>query len=230
MFRVAWGAKFSGAGGLGGGVFGGEGVDERLVAEWGSAAFGGVEGAAEVSAGGAGGEDFGPVVVAVDVGPVEEVEEVGGVVVSEVGAGARPGEGGGCVGEAGADGVEVDVGEGFDEVVAAERAGVEAVLPEMAAAAVEAVEALGVEAVGFAEGEGERALVLRHGDQVDVVRHQAVAEDVEGVIARLAAERLEVEEPIGVGAKNGYAVVAALGDVMRYANRHHPRLAGHDYR
>ena len=175
----------------------------------------------------AGVEDGLPVAGVVDVGPVEEVEEVGGVLVEDVRLGARPREGVGALGEAGAEGVEVDVGEGFDEVVAAERAGVEAVLPEMAAAAVEAIESLGVEAVGFAEGEGERALVLRHGDQVDVVRHQAVAEDVEGVIACLAAERVEVEEPIGVGAEDGDAVVAALGDVMRCADRDNPRLAGH---
>ena len=80
---------------------------------------------------------------------------------------------------------------------------------------------------GQLEGAGERALVPWDGDQVDVVRHQAVAEDVEGVIARLAAERLEVEEPIGVGAEDGDAVVAALGDVMRCADRDNPRLAGH---
>lgn len=47
------------------------------------------------------------------------------------------------------------------------------------------------------------------------------------MIAGPAAERIEVEEPIGVGAKDGDAVGAALGDVMRYADRHHSRLARH---
>ncbi len=32
---------------------------------------------------------------------------------------------------------------------------------------------------------------------------------------------------IGVGAEDCLAVVAALGDVMRYADRHHPRMEGH---
>ena len=35
------------------------------------------------------------------------------------------------------------------------------------------------------------------------------------MIAGLSAERVEAEEPIGAGAEDGDAVVAALGDVMR---------------
>ena len=33
--------------------------------------------------------------------------------------------------------------------------------------------------------------------------------------------------PIGVGSEYGNQVVAALGDVVRYVDRHDPRLAGH---
>jgi len=47
------------------------------------------------------------------------------------------------------------------------------------------------------------------------------------VLITLASEEIEVEEPIGVGSEYGLAVVAALGDVMRYVDRHDPRLAGH---
>ena len=37
----------------------------------------------------------------------------------------------------------------------------------------------------------------------------------------------EVEEPISVGRKDELTKIAALRDVMRYVDRHHPRLAGH---
>ncbi len=62
---------------------------------------------------------------------------------------------------------------------------------------------------------------------MDVIRHEAVAKAVDAVLAGLAAQRVGVENPIRVGAEDGLAVVAALGDVMRYTDRHHPRLARH---
>ena len=70
-------------------------------------------------------------------------------------------------------------------------------------------------------------MVGRDGHEVHVVRHQAPAEDGEAVLIALAAQEVEVEMPIGVGSEYGLAVVAALGDVMRYVDRHDPRTAGH---
>ena len=52
---------------------------------------------------------------------------------------------------------------------------------------------------------------------MDVIRQAAVAEDAHAVLACLEPQGGEVQDPIGVGAENGLAVVAALGDVMRYA-------------
>ena len=48
------------------------------------------------------------------------------------------------------------------------------------------------------------------GDQVDVVGHQG----------------LEVEEAVGVGAADGLAVVAALGDVVRRAGQDEAFFSG----
>jgi hypothetical protein len=44
----------------------------------------------------------------------------------------------------------------------------------------------------------------------------------------LEAKTVEVEPPVFVEQEDLLAVVAALGDVMRDAVRHHPRLAGHE--
>jgi len=67
----------------------------------------------------------------------------------------------------------------------------------------------------------------RNGHDVNVVLHQAPAEDGEAVLIALAAQEVEVEMPIGVSSEYGLAVVAALGDVMRYVDRRDPRSAGH---
>ena len=131
------------------------------------------------------------------------------------------------VGEAGADGVEVGVGQRFDQVRGADGTGVEAVLPKVAAGSAEAIGAQGVGVMGLAESFGHGVEMGGDGDDVDVVRHQAPAEDGEAVLIALAAQEVEVEKPIGVGSENGLAVVAALGDVVRYVDRHDPRLAGH---
>ncbi len=69
----------------------------------------------------------------------------------------------------------VESGRG-EQVGAVEGAGGEALLPEMAAAAVAAVEPLRILAVGLTQGAGEGVGPLGDGDEVDVVRHEAIAE------------------------------------------------------
>ena len=43
----------------------------------------------------------------------------------------------------------------------------------------------------------------------------------------LISQQSLVAAPVFVGQEDVLAVVAAVGDVMRYVHRHHPRLAGH---
>lgn len=203
------------------------GWDEGVAAEREAGAEAAGEPAAEAGGGGPGCEDFRPFAAGVDLGPAPVVEQAGRVAAGQVGRCARPVVSSGAVDEAGADRIEVDVGESFDQVRLSDRARVEPVLPQMPAAPAEAVGAQGKAVVGLADGLGHRIVAGRDGDEVDVVGHQAPAEHVESVLAALEAKRVEVEEPIGVGEENGLAVVAALGDVVRYADRHHPRLPGH---
>ena len=67
----------------------------------------------------------------------------------------------------GAERVPLDVPHRRPEVPAVQRAGIEAVLPQVPAAAVKAVDRLGVPEVGPAETLGQRLLGARDGDQVD---------------------------------------------------------------
>jgi len=54
-------------------------------------------------------------------------------------------------------------------------------------------------------------------DQVDMVGHQAMAPDLDPVLARLLGEQVTVEFMVGVREEHGLAPIAALGDMMRQA-------------
>jgi hypothetical protein len=58
--------------------------------------------------------------------------------------------------------------------------------------------------------------------------HQAITQQAHPVTTSLKAKTVEVEPPAFVEQEDFLAVVAALGDVMRDAVRHHPCLAGHE--
>jgi hypothetical protein len=69
---------------------------------------------------------------------------------------------------------------------------------------------------------------LGHGDQVNVVAPQAIARQSHAVMTSLEEKTVEVEPPpVSVEQEDLLAVIAASGDGMRDARRHHPRLAGH---
>jgi len=58
------------------------------------------------------------------------------------------------------------------------RAGVEPILPQVAAATVKAVDVLRVEIMRATHGLRQRILGVREGNQMDVVGHQAVPDDL----------------------------------------------------
>ena len=160
--------------------------------------------------------------------PVPVVDEPPFVLTGEMGRRAGPAVVRRLFDQVGSHGVEIDVSEGCGQVRGAERAGVEAVLPEVSAAAVEPVETHGVVPVGLSEGFGEGVRVVRDGDHVDMICHQAVAQDGEPELLTLLAERLEVELSVFVGEEYVLAVVAPLGDVVWNGLHHHARLSRHE--
>ena len=62
---------------------------------------------------------------------------------------------------------------------------------------------------------------------MDVIRHQAIAEQRELPASTVAAEQGQVDPPIGGREENLLAVVAPLSNVVRRADRHHARNARH---
>ena len=72
--------------------------------------------------------------------------------------------------------------------------------------------------------EGVRA--LGDGDEVDVIRHEAVAEDSDAMVTGIVLEQLEVE-PVVFGPEIGLlAVVPAVGDVVRNTWQNQARPSG----
>ena len=62
---------------------------------------------------------------------------------------------------------------------------------------------------------------------MNVVRHQAPPQHRDLVACALDAQRFEITPAVIVIQENVLAVIASLGDVMRCADRHHPRSSGH---
>jgi hypothetical protein len=60
-----------------------------------------------------------------------------------------------------------------------------------------------------------------------VIGHPTPAEQLDRAGLELVAKQILVAAPVFVGQEDVLAIVAAVGDVMRYADRHQPRLAGH---
>jgi hypothetical protein len=76
----------------------------------------------------------------------------------------------------------------------------------------------------------QRVVGLRHDNQVDVIRHPAPAEQIGLARTQMQSQEVLVAAPVFVGQEDILAIVAAVGDVMRHAGRHHPRWAGHAVR
>ena len=69
--------------------------------------------------------------------------------------------------------------------------------------------------VSVLEGPSQRFGLSGNHDQVDVIRHQAVTDQREGVKPALALEQVEVDESVGIGFEDALARVSALCDMVR---------------
>ena len=89
------------------------------------------------------------------------------------------------------------------------------------------IEPLRVTQVTLAEGAGKRIGLLGDRDQMNVIGHQAIAEQRDAMTMRAFVEGLEIETPVVVEQEDVLAVVAPLRDVMRRARRRHPGHTSH---
>lgn len=65
------------------------------------------------------------------------------------------------------------------------------------------------------------------GDEVDVIRHEAVAEDAQVAVGGVSGQQSEIGVPVPVSKENVAAEVSALSDVVRAVNGRHASNACH---
>jgi hypothetical protein len=97
----------------------------------------------------------------------------------------------------------------------------------MAAAPIAPIEAHCVTPMGLPEGVRQRRRSAGHGHEMDVIRHQAPAQNRHPELISFLAQNFDVEAPIVFEQEDVLAVVAPLGGVMRNVLRDHPGLPRH---
>jgi hypothetical protein len=85
-----------------------------------------------------------------------------------------------------------------------------------------------VTAVGMLEGERQRVGPRGNDYQVDMVGHEAVSSQGEVKDPAVLAEKVHVDEAVGIGFEDRLAPVASLSDVVRGIEGNHPSETCHD--
>jgi len=136
--------------------------------------------------------------------------------VAGVGGGAGPRVTEGIADDSGTDGVLLDVTDNGEGVGFVKRTGVEAVLPEMSGAGMETIDVLGVAEMRARHSESEGAWMRGDRDQMNVVSHETVAEDIEFADTGEVSKKTKIVVAVIVCEEDILAVVTPLGNVMRY--------------
>jgi hypothetical protein len=117
----------------------------------------------------------------------------------------------------GANGVLLDVTHGGNRVLFVQSAGIEAFLPQVPLAAMEAVDVPRIPEVRPADGLCKRHLGPGHYDKVEVVAHQTVTQNVQPQTPGVLREEFQVDPAVVIDEENLLAVVSALRNVIRHA-------------
>jgi len=159
-----------------------------------------------------------PVLGGAAILPEIHIQKVSGIATAEVGGGARPGVLLDTLGKGGAEGVSLHIAKRNGQMGGVKRAGIKAILPEVASAAAAGIQINRIAAMGSAERGGEGIRFVRYGNQMNMIRHEAVGQDAEARVAGGAAEQGEVDLAVGTGEEDALAIGSALRHVMGRTN------------
>jgi hypothetical protein len=84
--------------------------------------------------------------------------------------------------------------------------------------------------VSVPQGMGERVLPLGDGNEMDVIGHQAIAQNACSGTRGVAGEKVQIETAVVGGEENRLTVIAALGNVMSDTGKDDAGTAGHNSR
>jgi hypothetical protein len=110
-----------------------------------------------------------------------------------------------------------------------QQAGEEASLPEMAATSTPFVYVLRMTHVKPVESPGQGILpgVIRHHDEMHVVRHQAVRPDLQAGVRAAYPEPVKILPPVSIIVEHYLPVVPALRHVIGQSSNDNSRNSGH---
>ena len=113
------------------------------------------------------------------------------------------------------DRIELDVTDRIDEVVRVERRREVTPLPKVATLIPHAIDALGVLPMNGFQGAVQIVHSFRDQDQVNVVGHQTVGDDLDAKALDMPAQQFQVSDLIAITEEHIRTVITALGDVVR---------------
>src|SRR5271157_1098355 len=142
-------------------------------------------------------------------------------------SGARPEVGFRLVRHLRPDRIALNVPEGRPEVVLIHGTRVVAALPDVPASRFAGIEIRRIPPMGTPQDPRHGVEPARKRDQMDVVAHQAVPQDVEPVEARELLKQTEVDEAIAVRFEDRPPGVPPLGDVIRRIYGQHASQTWH---
>jgi hypothetical protein len=105
---------------------------------------------------------------------------------------------------------------------AAEDAGIEPILPEVADFALAHVPPTGIIAVGPAQGARQSGVRLGNCEQVNVIPHQAVSGDPHRVAHAMMGEQFQVHRAVEIAIEHRLPAIPALSDVMPTSGGNYP--------
>jgi hypothetical protein len=125
------------------------------------------------------------------------------------------------------DGVSLDVSNGGHGVIFIHCARVKSAFPQVARLRIFPIEVLRVAHVTVGKRPRKRVGFFWNRDQVDVVRHEAVRQDLEAVLPLVLIQEMQVPFAIGIVQKNLHQSIAPLRDMMGQSRRHYSGNSRH---
>lgn len=123
----------------------------------------------------------------------------------------------GRVHHSGSNRISLDVSDGPPAVRSVHRNRIIPGLPEMAGRAAVDVDKAGKVGLDPSQRVRHCTLVGGFGDEMEMIRHQAIAPDRKSILLRVSCQQIQEYDTVGVGVENLAPIIAALCNVVRHA-------------
>ena len=81
--------------------------------------------------------------------------------------------------------------------------------------------------MGVLEGERQRVGSARDDDQMNMIRHETIAQQREVMEVRITSKQIEIHCPVGIAGENELPGISTLGNVMGYVDNDDASQASH---